>query len=283
MQIIDGRKLRKEILEQVKEGVAALSLQPVFCDILVGDDPASVQYVRMKAKTAESVGIKFHNASFPSSISTPELIKEIKILNKVENMCGIIVQLPLPEHLDKRAILDAIDSNLDVDCLGTEQSAKFYQGESLIGFPTALACMAILDSLGLDLDPSTMLGASKKIVVLGQGELVGRPVTALLRFRGLNPTIVTRKVENGTELIKQADVIISGIGKGKYITGNMVKNGVVVIDAGTSEASNAIVGDVDLESVKNIASFVSPVPGGVGPVTVAMLLNNVLTVATKLK
>ena len=275
MNIIDGKKIRSEILAKVKEGVASLSFQPVFCDVLVGDDPSSAQYVRMKAKTAESLGIKFHNANFPATITTEELIKEIKILNGLQNMCGIIVQLPLPQSLDRRAILDSIDSGLDVDCLGAIASEKFYNGEIALGFPTALACMELLDSTGVDLK-------GKKIAVLGQGDLVGKPVTALLKFRGLNPDIVRSKTENKEEIIKKADVIISGMGQGKYITGNMIKEGAILIDAGTSESDGSIVGDIDSESVKNVASFISPVPGGVGPVTVAMLLNNVLKVAKKL-
>ncbi|HEY4503047.1 MAG TPA: bifunctional 5,10-methylenetetrahydrofolate dehydrogenase/5,10-methenyltetrahydrofolate cyclohydrolase [Candidatus Paceibacterota bacterium] len=285
MEIIDGKKLREEILIQIKNEVSLLPFQPIFCDVLVGEDPGSAQYVRMKQKTAESVGMKFHNASFASSIQTPELITELKKLNIIPNMCGIIVQLPLPEHLDRRAILDAIDPRLDVDCLGTVASGKFYSGSTVgeIGFPTALACMALLDSINLDLQ-------NKRIVVLGQGELVGKPVLALLKFRGLEPVPVTRKTENKEEILKNADVIISGIGHGKHITGKMLKDKVVLIDAGTSEDSKrlaggraSIVGDVDLESVKGVASYVSPVPGGVGPVTVAMLLSNVLNVAKKLK
>ena len=201
-------------------------------------------------------------------------------------MCGIIVQLPLPEHLDKREILNSIDSRLDVDCLGDVTSEKFYNDyntQTDLGYPTALACMALLDSIDLDLDPSTPLGAGRKIVVLGQGMLVGRPVSALLEFRGLSSVIVRSKTENKEKLIKEADIIISGMGKGKYITGNMIKFGAIVIDAGTSESDGGIVGDVDLESVKDVAGYVSPVPGGVGPVTVAMLLKNVLKVAKNLK
>jgi len=285
--IIDGRKLRDEILVKIKKQAVSLSFQPIFCDVLVGNDPVSVQYVNMKAKTAESAGIKFHRADFPETISAEKLISEIKKLNEVPNMCGIIIQLPLPESLDSRQILDAIDSRLDVDCLGTIASEKFYNGEINLGFPTAFACMVILDSLKLDL-------SNKKIVVLGQGDLVGKPVTALLKFRGLNPKIITRKTparnashsdaggENKETLIKNADVIISGMGNGKYIAGNMIKKGAVLIDAGTSESNAGIVGDIDLESVKDVAGFVSPVPGGVGPVTVAMLFNNVLTVAKNL-
>lgn len=282
MQIIDGKKMRDEILKKVKMEIKALSFKPVFCDVLVGEDPVSAQYVRMKARTAESVGIKFQYASFPSSITTEDLIKEIEILNKVQNMCGIIIQLPLPEHIDRQMVLDSIDPKLDVDCLGIVASGKFYSGGNTVGFPTAFACMVLLNSLNLNLK-------NKKIIVLGQGLLVGKPVAALLQFRGFNPIVIRSKTENKEELIKQADIIISGIGKGKYITGNMIKQGVILIDAGTSEDNGSldtqrtIVGDVDFESVRNIAGYVSPVPGGVGPVTVAMLLNNVLTVAKNLK
>ncbi len=292
MQIIDGKKIRDHILAKVKEEVALLSFQPVFCDVLVGDDPVSRQYVEMKGRTAERVGIHFHKAIFPASISAEDLIKEIKILNKIPNMCGIIVQLPLPSSIDKRAILDSIDPHLDVDCLGTLASEKFYNNynsETDLAFPTALACMALLDSIDLDFK-------GKVIAVLGQGELVGKPVSALLRYRGLTYLPIDKRTENKEYLLQQADVIISGIGKGKYITRNLVKLGAVLIDAGTSEdvkirsvlgaelpsessAPKIIVGDVDLESVKNIAGYISPVPGGVGPVTVAMLLNNVLKVA----
>lgn len=274
MILINGKELQKEILKKVEEEIKNLPFVPVFCDVLVGDDPVSAQYVRMKAKMAESIGIKFQNASFPISITNEDLIKEIEILNDVPNMCGIIVQLPLPASLDKRVILDAIDSKLDVDCLGSIASGEFYRGKTTIGFPTAMACMQVIDSLNFDL-------SHKNIVVLGQGDLVGKPVTALLQFRNLNPIIINSKTENKEEILKNADVIFSGVGKGKYINGSMIKKDAILIDAGTSEDGNSVVGDVDLESVKDVASFVSPVPGGVGPVTVAMLLQNVLSVAKR--
>lgn len=276
--IIDGRKIKDEILEEVKKEIFALPFTPFFCDILVGDDPASMQYVRIKAKVAESIGIKFRTAEFPSSITTEELMEEIENLNNVPYMCGIIVQLPLPtsSNLDKKKVLDAIDPRLDVDCLGSINSENFYNDEGKIGCPTALACIRILDSLNLDL-------STKKILILGQGRLVGLPVTHLLRSRGLEVDIVNTKTENRDELIKNADVIISAIGKAKYIKGDMIKEGAVVIDAGTSEDNGVVSGDVDLESLISVASFVSPTPGGVGPVTVAMLLKNVLQVAKNKK
>lgn len=272
MIIIDGKKIREEILTNVKKEVASLSFQPIFCDILVGDNPVSAQYVDMKMRKAESVGIAFHQASFKDTITNEELISEIKKINKIPNMCGVIVQLPLPKSLDTKRILNAIDPKLDVDCLGEVRGEGFYNGDISLGFPTALSCMVLLDSTGVSIKDKT-------IVVLGNGELVGRPVVALLNFRGLSPVVIRRKTENKEDLIKNADIIISGMGAGKYITGDMIKEGVVLIDAGTSESNSGIVGDIDLESVASKASFVSPVPGGVGPVTVAMLLKNVLYVA----
>jgi len=274
MEIIDGRKIAKDILENIKKEVSFLPFIPVFCDVLIGEDPASVQYVKMKAKKAEELGIKFHTASFSISITTEELIEEIKKINKLENMCGVIVQLPLPSHLDERAVLDAIDPKLDVDALGSETSKKFYDGEKSLGLPTALACMCILESLNLDLN-------NKNIVVLGQGELVGKPVLSLLERRGLKTIALRSKTENKDEILKNADVIISGIGRGAYIKGDMIKEDAVIIDAGTSESGAGIVGDVDLESVRDVAGYVSPVPGGVGPVTIAMLFKNVLEVAKR--
>jgi len=274
MILIDGKKIQKEILEQVEREIRRLPFVPVFCDILVGEDPVSVQYVKMKARMAGSVGIKFQNAFFPSSITTEELLKEIENLNKVENMCGIIIQLPLPEHIDKRLALDAIDARLDVDCLGTSASTNFYNGDFSLGFPTALACLYLLDSLDLDLK-------NKNIVIIGKGELVGRPVKKLLEARNLATFVVDSKTteEEKAKVLQEADVIISATGQGKMLTGNMVKRGAVLIDAGTSESNAGIVGDIDLESISDVAGYVSPVPGGVGPVTVAILLQNVLKVA----
>lgn len=279
MQIIDGKKIREKILEEIKKEVKKLSFVPVFCDILIGDDPMSLKYVEMKEKIAESVGFAFHKAEFPASISTEELIQEIEKINKIKNMCGVIVQLPLPPHIDRKKVLDSVDPKLDVDCLGSVTSKKFYENydeENDLCFPTALASMAVLKDTGINL-------FGKNIVVLGQGMLVGKPVSALLRFGGLSSVPVDSQTEDKEKIIKNADIIISGMGKGKYLTKDMVKEGVVIIDAGTSESEGGVVGDVDYDSMKDIDGYLSPVPGGVGPVTVAMLLQNVLRVAKNKK
>ncbi len=272
MQILDGRKMASEILEQIKSEVNKLSFQPVFCDILVGEDQASAQYVRMKAKKSEMVGMKFRNASYPSAITTEQLVAEIKKIGREENMCGLIVQLPLPPSLDKQSVLNAIDSKIDVDCTSQINMDLFYGGNAYVEFPTAAAVMHMLDSTGEEL-------SGKNIVVAGFGQLVGKPVSFLLEQRGLKVNIVRSKTENAEEFFRNADIIVSAVGKPKLITGNKIKSGSIIIDAGTAESEGGITGDVDYESVKNVASFVSPVPGGVGPVTVAKLLGNVLRVA----
>ena len=300
-KIIDGRKMREKILEGIKKEVSKLSFQPVFCDVLIGEDFASKQYVEMKAKIAEKVGMKFYKATFKEDLSPEVIIEEIKKIKEVPNISGVIIQLPLPERFNqyKKEILDSVPEELDVDCLGTKASKKFYNNTNDIGFPTALACLYILDSLfsgdtnqidTIEEDGKTFSKENsknnlknKKIIVLGQGELVGKPVSALLRFRGLNPVILTSRTDNNEAIIKTADIIISGIGKGKYLKGNMIKKGAILIDAGTSESNGGIIGDIDMESMKGVAGFLSPVPGGVGPVTVGILLENVLKVAEKLE
>ena len=272
MQIIDGRKIKNEILEELKKKVEALPFPPIFCDILVGDDPVSASYVRIKGKAAESVGIKFKVVNFPKTVTTEEIVHEIENLNRVPLMSGIIVQLPLPSGIDTGLVLDAIDPKLDVDSLGSINSRNFYEDTGSVGYPTALACMKLLDSLNLDLK-------DKNIVVLGRGKLVGLPVTHILESRGLKVSVVHSQTENSSEIILNADVIISAVGKGGFLTGSMVKDGVVIIDAGTSEENGSVVGDVEVESVESKASFLTPSPGGVGPVTVAVLLENVYQVA----
>lgn len=276
MKVIDGRKISQLILSEVKEAVAKLSFRPVFCDILVGGDPASTKYVKMKARRAREVGMVFKEANFPKDISTEKLIKEIKKLNHYPDMCGIIVQLPLPESIDQQKVLDAIDPVLDVDCLGGVASEGFYRGKGFFEFPAALACMHLLDSLDFDL-------GKKNIVVLGQGKLVGKPVSALLKYRSIQSTAVDKQTENQSKIIKNADIIISGLGLPGYLKGEMLKKGVVLIDAGTSESEGSLVGDVDFTSVAEVVSYLTPVPGGVGPVTVAMLFKNVLKRARSLE
>ncbi len=269
MQIIEGRKIRDFILSDLQRKVQALPYAPVFCDVLVGSDPASVQYVHMKERVAESLGIKTVSGVFAATISTEELITEIKRIAQIEHMAGLIVQLPLPPHIDTQAVLDAVPENIDVDAVGKKSTEAFYTGIPNFIFPVASAVLTILDSLNLDL-------SNKKIVVVGQGMLVGKPVTHALQSRGFTVTAVDSDTQNAEAIFREADILITGVGKGNFITGDMIKEGVVVIDAGTSESNGGVVGDVDRASVEPKASALSPVPGGVGPVTVAMLMQNIV-------
>ncbi len=270
--VIDGREIAKGILDEVKSAVSGLHFKPVFCDILVGSDPVSQSYVNIKAKTAEKCGMDFYPAQFPESISQEDLIKEVVRLNSVKNICGLIVQLPLPEHLSKEAVLEAINPEIDVDCIGEKNLQKFYSGNPKFIPPTAGSILQVLEK-----NPQGIEG--KKILVIGQGFLVGKPVSYLLKAKGLDVSTADKDVKDLGALARQADIIISGTGSPKLIKAEMIKPGSVVIDAGTAESSGQIMGDVDFESVKDVAFAVTPVPGGIGPITVAMLLKNILQVA----
>jgi len=270
--IIDGRKIASEVLLDLKQKVSQLPFVPVFCDVLVGEDPASKQYVRMKAMAAENIGIKFRAANFSADIPAGDLIAQIKTISHEPNMSGLIVQLPLPAGLQRQEILDAIEPEIDVDCMGHKNLKDFYEEKIFFVPPTAAAIMAILDSLDVDL-------SAKIFLVMGQGELVGKPVAFLLKRKGFDVNIADINTKNTDELLKSSDVVISATGKAGLITGGKIKPGAIVIDAGTSESNGGIVGDADFISVLSVASYLSPVPGGVGPVTVAMLLGNVVKAA----
>lgn len=274
--IIDGKKIAESILSEVKNEAAKLKFKPVFCDILVGENPVSAQYVKMKGMTAQKAGIEFLEKKYPDTISTEDLIKEINFINNQKNISGLIVQLPLPGHLDKNAILNAINPRIDVDCIGQINSEKFFSGKSELQYPTALAIMAILKTLPINLN-------EKSFLVIGQGQLVGKPISNLIQKNGWKMDVALRDSPNKKELLKNADVVISATGNPKSIISSMIKEGAVIIDAGTSETEGGVAGDVDFESVSKAASYLSPVPGGVGPVTVAMLLSNVVYVAKSLK
>lgn len=276
MTILDGRKIANNILESLKAEIAKLQFQPLFCDVLVGNDPVSLSYVKIKGRTAESIGLKFLLEQLPEDILQEELIKKVVYLNAQKNLCGLIVQLPLPAHISRADVLDVISPNLDVDCLGTKNSQNFYDGKVSLMPPTAAAVMSLVDEL-----PDNLKGG--KFVMVGQGQLVGKPVSHILRQKKYEVTVADKFTTNLSELCRTADVLISATGRANLITKDFIKSGAAIIDAGTAEMDGGIVGDVDFESVKDIAGYITPVPGGVGPITVAMLLKNVVEVAKSLK
>lgn len=271
--LIDGVKIAEAIYDDLTKKVKNLPFIPVFADLVVGEDPVSMQYVGVKQKVAQRIGVEFIVSKLPADSDVNKIINELETLSHLAKVSGIIVQLPLPQGIDTSLVLSALPIGLDVDVVSSQGSELFYSNNNFILTPpTAAAVMEILNSTGVALE-------NKNILVIGKGQLVGRPVARLLELRGLPYTVLDTSSENPNEKIKEADVIISGTGKPKFITGEMVKQGAIVIDAGTAESAGQIVGDIDTDSVSKVASFVSPVPGGVGPVTVAMLYKNVLRVA----
>lgn len=267
--IIDGKQIAEKILINLKQRIASLPQPPLLCDVLVGTDTVSESYVNIKKKTSERIGAKFEVFHLSENIGQQNLVDEVMKLQERLELSGLIIQLPLPAGINKQFVLDEINPRFDVDCLGSVNGRLFYSGKARMNPPTAGAIVAILDSLPIELK-------DKQILVIGQGELVGLPITYLLKQKGFAVSVADRATQNLNELTKNADVIISGTGQGGLLTGDMIKPGSVVIDAGTSESGAGIVGDVDFATVNPVAAYVSPVPGGVGPVTVAKLLENVI-------
>ena len=274
--IIDGKKISRTILNEAAEILSALSFQPVLIDIVVGNNPVIDSYVRIKEKRAAEINISFIAHRLPETISEQALIGEIKALHQTPHLCGMIVQLPLPKHINKQNILDCIDPVIDVDAITSENIGKLINGTQRFLPPTAGAIMALLRSVHAQLN-------SANVLIIGAGDLVGKPAAVLLLQHEATITVANDKTKNLEELCKIADIIISGAGVPKLVTAAMVKAGAIVIDAGTAESSGVIVGDVDFENVEGIAGAISPVPGGVGPVTVAMLLHNVAIAARESK
>ncbi len=274
---IDGRALAQQLNLATQQRIDHLPFRPLLIDILVGDDPASLSYVGIKQRTAEKYGLAFELIRLPADSTTQEVVEVVKTCNQREELCGLIVQLPLPAHLDQTQILNTIVPEVDVDLLNEQSSTGFYNNAtdtrifSLVP-PTAGAIMHIIDSLPEPWD-------DKQFVVIGRGDLVGKPVAHLLRNRGYKVEVVHSQTTNSEELLRQADCLISGVGKPNFVSGAQVKDGVIVIDAGTSESGGAIAGDVNFETVAPKAKYITPVPGGVGPLTVAKLLENVVIIA----
>lgn len=281
MEIFNGIEFSKKILHDLKIQIASLDFAPEFSDILVGQDGPSVRYVNMKKRIAGDIGIEFIDSNLAEDTTTNEIISKIHELSLRPNMCGIIVQLPLPENIDTKAVLDSIPVHLDVDGLSTKYDEVFYENNNskdILIMPTASAVIKILNSIEKNLE-------NKKIVVIGHGKLVGKPIVHLLKQTNAIINIIDRKTDDARkkEILNTADVVITAVGSPNILQGEDVRDGVVVIDAGTLEVSGVLVGDADFTSLQDKCSFITPTPGGVGPVTVACLMQNVFLVAKNKK
>ena len=275
MEILDGKytssvmlqNLKTEIQKYLQEGKRA----PRIDILLVGDDYASQMYVSMKEKKALDLGIIVNIHKFDKDISQAQLIKLIKELNNENEVDGIMVQLPMPEHINESEVLESILPSKDVDGLTSTNLGKLFKNDSSAIPPaTAKGVIKLLDNYDVQIE-------GKRAVVIGRGDISGLPIAAMLQNRNATVTICHSHTQELKDICKDADILVSSIGRAEYINSEYVKNGGVVIDVGTNRNSEGkLVGDVDFNSVKDIAEYITPVPGGVGPMTIACLFDNLI-------
>lgn len=277
MKLIDGRKQANDIKEKLKKEISALKEQgviPGLAIILVGHDPASEIYVKNKIKTCDELGICTLLYRFTEESSEKEIIAQIKDLNEDDGIDGILIQSPLPAIFNEDKIISYVDPKKDVDGFGINNLGALLSNNELIIAATPLGILKMLENESVSLE-------GKNVVVVGASRIVGRPMATLLLNRGATVTICHNKTKNLKEITSNADILIVAIGQAKFITSDFVKEGAVVIDVGINRIDNHLYGDVDFDSVSKKASLITPVPGGVGPMTIVMLLSNVVDVAKR--
>ncbi len=278
-QIIDGKALALNLREGIGQEVAILEkntgIKPGLAAVLVGDDPASAVYVRNKKRACEKAGLYPQEHLLPASTTQEELLKLIQSLNADPKIHGILVQLPLPPHIESKAILQAVSPDKDADGFHPVNVGRLVEGDPVFVPCTPKGVIRMIDSTGVDI-------SGKRVVVIGRSNIVGKPVAMLLLHRHATVTICHSRTKDLADVVHEADIVIAAIGKPLFVTPDMVKDGAVVIDVGINRLSDGkLVGDVDFDRVKEQASWITPVPGGVGPMTIAMLLQNTLESARR--
>ena len=272
MILLDGKKIAERMLIAMKDEMSATARPLRLAVVVVGDDPIVQNFIAQKKKAGVSVGIETRVYPFSADITTNELRKRIAEIVHEKKNTGVIIQLPLPPHINRQYILNAIPPEKDPDVLSSRALGNFAVGKSVIVPPVSGGIKMLLEEYHIEY-------RDKAIVILGAGALVGRPTALWLMAEGIGFTLVTERTAHPEVVIREADIVISGIGRPRYIGADMIKEGAVLIDAGTSESAGEIVGDVDSESVASRASHLAPVPGGIGPLTVVMLFKNLITLA----
>ncbi|CAC9633324.1 Methenyltetrahydrofolate cyclohydrolase (EC 3.5.4.9) / Methylenetetrahydrofolate dehydrogenase (NADP+) (EC 1.5.1.5) [uncultured Gammaproteobacteria bacterium] len=268
--IIDGRKIAQDLRADIATQVALFGRKPGLAVILVGDDPASSVYVRNKGDACKEAGFYAEKINKSSDITQAELLAEVERLNNDDRVDGILVQLPLPKHLDANQVIESIDPTKDVDGFHSENIGKLMQNKPFLRPCTPKGVMTLLATIGVDL-------VGKNCVVVGSSNIVGRPMAMEFLNARATVTICNSKTQDLPRKLKQADIIVVAVGIPKMIQGEWIKQGAVVIDVGINRLDGgSLIGDVDFESAKEVASCITPVPGGVGPMTIATLLENTL-------
>ena len=273
MGIIDGKRVASQIKENIVAEVRSLKQKtgktPGLAVVLVGDDHASAVYVRTKNKTCKNLGFQSFENILPANTSESTLLGLIDKLNKDERVSGILVQLPLPSHISSYKILEAINPQKDVDGFHLENIGRLVTGNATFKPCTPEGIIQLLDHYKVDIE-------GKNAVVLGRSNIVGKPISLLLLERNATVTICHSRTKNLSAITKSADILIAAIGKPNFVTADMVKDDVVIIDVGINRVNDKLIGDVDYQSVSKKASLITPVPGGVGPMTIAVLMANTL-------
>jgi len=277
VQILDGKSLGKEIQEEVRLEVEKLSIKPHLAVILVGEDSASKVYVNTKHKTCERLGIKSTVINLPEETTENELKEKIKELNNNNDITAILVQLPLPKHINEENCIKEISPLKDVDGFTPENLGALIRGKEPFAYPcTPLGIVTLLKRNNIEI-------SGQHAVVIGRSNIVGKPVSLMLLKENATVTMCHSRTKNLKEITKTADILISATGK-RIITKDMVKNGAIIVDVGIiRNLEGKLEGDVDFENVKEIASYITPVPGGVGPMTIATLMKNTLELYKKQK
>lgn len=269
--ILDGKKLAQKVVQNVKNKVDKLEKKPKLAVVLVGENPASQIYVRNKQKKAQELGIESILLTFPSDVSEENLLENLYILNEDENINAILVQLPLPKHINQKRILEAIEPIKDVDGFTSYNFGRLALGYTPYAIPcTPKGILRIIDEY--EIEPE-----GKNVLVIGRSNIVGKPISILLQNRNATVTMAHSKTKNLEKLILNTDIVISAVGKANLV--EKVADGTVVIDVGINRTENGLKGDINFENVSKNASFITPVPGGVGPMTIAMLMENTLELA----
>ncbi len=275
-RIIDGKEISRVVREQVAAEVTALKergIETGLAVIIVGDDPASKLYVSNKKKACESCGIKSFEYALPESTSQEELIALVRQLNGDKRVNGILVQLPLPSHIDEQEVILAISPEKDVDSFHPVNVGRIMLGDYSFLPCTPAGVMELLARSGIEVE-------GKNCVVIGRSNIVGKPMAMLLLHKNGTVTICHSRTRNLADVTRRADILVVAVGRAGFVTADMVKEGAVVIDVGMNRKPDGkFCGDVDFDNVKDKASFITPVPGGVGPMTIAMLMKNTLTAA----
>lgn len=275
-QILSGKAVSQRIKDELKDEVAKLKEQginPGLAVVIVGDDPASRVYVNSKKKACEELGILSEEYALPEQTTEDELIQLVNTLNEKQSISGILVQLPLPKHINEEAVINAIVPNKDVDAFHPVNVGKIMVGNYDFLPCTPAGVMELIAESGIDV-------SGKECVVVGRSNIVGKPQAMLLLHKNGTVTICHSKTKDLKEKTKNADILVAAVGIPQMITGDMIKEGAVVIDVGINRLENKkLVGDVDFESAEKVAGAITPVPGGVGPMTIAMLMKNTVKAA----